>query len=169
MRNVVFGAMVISTTLFLSGCNVTTSTSMTSAKDLPYNHFVVAAANENNISPNFVHQIIRVESRYRPNVTGKAGEIGLMQIKLQTARGMGYTGTRLGLYDPEPTFVMELDISEKRSEGRPVIGARQPCITIRGYMPRGSLLARKNIAIVSFLVDISTPSWYDTRMKRRFK
>jgi soluble lytic murein transglycosylase-like protein len=120
MKNLVFGAMVISTTLFLSGCNVTTSTSMTSAKELPYNHFVVAAANENNISPNFVHQIIRVESRHRPNVTGKAGEIGLMQIKLQTARGMGYTGTRLGLYDPETNIrygVRYLGEAKRRASG----------------------------------------------------
>jgi soluble lytic murein transglycosylase-like protein len=109
--------MVISATLFLSGCNVTTSTS---TQELPYNHFVVAAANENNISPNFVHQIIRVESRHRPNVTGKAGEIGLMQIKLQTARGMGYTGTRLGLYDPETNIrygVRYLGEAKRRASG----------------------------------------------------
>ena len=29
-----------------------------------------------------------------------SGEVGLMQIKYQTARGLGYTGTRAALYDP---------------------------------------------------------------------
>ena len=45
--------------------------------------------------------VIRVESNYRPNMTGSAGEIGLMQIKPATARVMGYTGSRQALYDPE--------------------------------------------------------------------
>jgi soluble lytic murein transglycosylase-like protein len=44
--------------------------------------------------------VVRHESNFNPNVTGRAGEIGLMQIKLQTARGLGYTGSRKGLYDP---------------------------------------------------------------------
>jgi soluble lytic murein transglycosylase-like protein len=45
--------------------------------------------------------VVNVESRYNPRTTGRAGEIGLMQIKLQTARAMGYRGSRQGLYDPE--------------------------------------------------------------------
>lgn len=47
-----------------------------------------------------VRAIIHVESGGKANVTGRAGEIGLMQIKLRTAQGMGYRGTRRGLYDP---------------------------------------------------------------------
>jgi soluble lytic murein transglycosylase-like protein len=31
---------------------------------------------------------------------GRGGSIGLMQIKLATARGLGYTGTAEGLRDP---------------------------------------------------------------------
>ena len=46
------------------------------------------------------HAVVRHESGYNPRATGKAGEIGLMQIKLATARGIGYRGTRQGLYDP---------------------------------------------------------------------
>ena len=38
------------------------------------------------------HAVISVESNYRPNIRGSAGEIGLMQIKPATARMMGYTG-----------------------------------------------------------------------------
>jgi soluble lytic murein transglycosylase-like protein len=40
------------------------------------------------------------ESRYRPQVVSK-GNYGMMQIKLATARGLGYTGTAQGLLDPE--------------------------------------------------------------------
>lgn len=44
--------------------------------------------------------IVRHESGFKPHVTGRAGEIGLMQVKLATARSMGYRGSRKGLYDP---------------------------------------------------------------------
>jgi soluble lytic murein transglycosylase-like protein len=47
------------------------------------------------------HAVIRVESNYRPNARGRAGEIGLMQIKPATARAMGYSGGAAGLYNPE--------------------------------------------------------------------
>lgn len=44
--------------------------------------------------------VVRHESGYRANARGRAGEIGLMQIKYATARGMGYAGSAAGLYDP---------------------------------------------------------------------
>ena len=47
------------------------------------------------------HAVISVESNYRPNMRGSAGEIGLMQIKPATARMMGYTGSASGLFNPE--------------------------------------------------------------------
>ncbi|MBB5702657.1 soluble lytic murein transglycosylase-like protein [Ochrobactrum daejeonense] len=46
------------------------------------------------------HAVVRHESNFQPNVRGSAGEIGLMQIKLSTARGLGYTGSAKGLYEP---------------------------------------------------------------------
>ncbi len=45
--------------------------------------------------------VVLQESSFRPNVTGAAGEIGLMQLKCQTARGIGYKGTCSDLYDPD--------------------------------------------------------------------
>lgn len=47
------------------------------------------------------HAVISIESKYRPNARGSAGEIGLMQIKPATARLMGYSGGTRGLFDPE--------------------------------------------------------------------
>lgn len=35
--------------------------------------------------------VVHQESGFRPHVTGGAGEIGLMQLKCQTARGMGFS------------------------------------------------------------------------------
>jgi soluble lytic murein transglycosylase-like protein len=48
-----------------------------------------------------VHRVIVRESGYRPALVGRGGAIGLMQIKLATARGLGYTGDAAGLRDPE--------------------------------------------------------------------
>lgn len=45
--------------------------------------------------------VVLQESSFRPNVTGAAGEIGLMQLKCQTARGLGYKGSCDDLYDPD--------------------------------------------------------------------
>ncbi len=43
--------------------------------------------------------VVRQESNFLPGVTGRAGEIGLMQLKCSTARGMGYRGSCRGLYN----------------------------------------------------------------------
>jgi soluble lytic murein transglycosylase-like protein len=45
--------------------------------------------------------VARIESDLNPQLTGRAGEVGLMQIKHETARGMGFTGSRAELYDAE--------------------------------------------------------------------
>ncbi len=47
------------------------------------------------------HAVVRVESNYRANARGGAGEIGLMQIKPATARMLGYRGNANGLFNPE--------------------------------------------------------------------
>ncbi len=44
--------------------------------------------------------VVRIESRYNPSARN-AGAVGLMQIKPQTARGLGYQGGAAGLMQPE--------------------------------------------------------------------
>jgi soluble lytic murein transglycosylase-like protein len=44
--------------------------------------------------------VVRIESRYNPRASN-AGNFGLMQIRHQTARGMGYSGGASGLLDAE--------------------------------------------------------------------
>ncbi len=43
--------------------------------------------------------IVHQESSFNPRARGRAGEIGLMQLKCSTARGMGYRGSCAGLYN----------------------------------------------------------------------
>ncbi len=45
-----------------------------------------------------VHRIIQRESGYNPRASSR-GNLGLMQIRYATARGMGYTGPASGLLD----------------------------------------------------------------------
>jgi soluble lytic murein transglycosylase-like protein len=41
----------------------------------------------------FALRIAKVESGYNPRVRGRAGEIGVFQLKCQTARGLGFRGS----------------------------------------------------------------------------
>ena len=66
-----------------------------------YEAMIAAQASANNVPESLVHRVIVRESRYQPSLVGRGGTIGLMQIKLATARGLGYTGTAEGLRDPE--------------------------------------------------------------------
>lgn len=61
---------------------------------------VAVHAKANNVPEALVHRVIVRESKYRKDLVGSCGCIGLMQIKLGTARGLGYTGDAQGLHDP---------------------------------------------------------------------
>jgi soluble lytic murein transglycosylase-like protein len=66
-----------------------------------YEGMVAAHARANNVPEALVHRVIVRESKYHANLVGRGGTIGLMQIKLPTARGLGYTGDAAGLRDPD--------------------------------------------------------------------
>ena len=66
-----------------------------------YDAIIARYATHHGVPVALAHAVVRVESNYRPNARGRAGEIGLMQIKPATARMMGYSGSAKGLYDPE--------------------------------------------------------------------
>ncbi len=71
------------------------------AQRAEYDAMVAAHARANGIPEALVHRVIVRESRYQPRLVGRGGTIGLMQIKLATARSLGYTGDAAGLRDPE--------------------------------------------------------------------
>jgi soluble lytic murein transglycosylase-like protein len=66
-----------------------------------YESMVATHAAANNVPEALVHRVIVRESKYHPNLVGRGGTIGLMQIKLATARGLGYTGDAAGLRNPD--------------------------------------------------------------------
>ncbi len=72
----------------------------------------------NGLPDALVHRVIMRESRYNPRVVSK-GNYGLMQIRLGTARAMGYTGSAAGLLDPDVnmTYAMRYLAGAYRAAG----------------------------------------------------
>jgi soluble lytic murein transglycosylase-like protein len=66
-----------------------------------YEKLVETHAKANLVPAALVHRVIVRESKYQPDLVGRGGTIGLMQIKLATARGVGYRGDAQGLRDPD--------------------------------------------------------------------
>ena len=66
-----------------------------------FDALVATHAQANQVPEALVHRVIMRESRYQPRLVGRGGCIGLMQIKLATARGLGYSGDAEGLRDPD--------------------------------------------------------------------
>jgi len=57
-------------------------------------------AKANGVPVSLVHRVVRRESNYNPRASHR-GNLGLMQIRHGTARGMGYTGSAAGLLDAD--------------------------------------------------------------------
>jgi soluble lytic murein transglycosylase-like protein len=62
---------------------------------------IASHAQANGVPVALVHRVVVRESRYRPGAIGAGGAMGLMQIKVATARGLGYRGTAQGLLDAD--------------------------------------------------------------------
>ncbi|MCP8937170.1 transglycosylase SLT domain-containing protein [Alsobacter sp. SYSU M60028] len=65
-----------------------------------FQDLIARHAAENGVPFALADAVVRIESRYNPGVTN-GGAVGLMQIKPQTARGLGYEGGAAGLKQPE--------------------------------------------------------------------
>lgn len=70
-----------------------------------YQALAASHAQANGVPEALVHRVIMRESKYNAGLIGRGGTIGLMQIKLATARGVGYTGTAEGLRDPNTNLM----------------------------------------------------------------
>lgn len=95
----------------------------------PYGEIVARYASSYGVPVSLAHAVISVESNYRPNTTGRAGEIGLMQIKPATARMMGYSGSAKGLFNPETNIKFGMKYLAKAHE----LSGGTTCGTILKY------------------------------------
>jgi len=66
-----------------------------------YSPLIIRQAKEQGVPVKLALAIVEIESSFRVKAKGAAGEVGLMQIRPRTARGMGYRGSTKALYDPE--------------------------------------------------------------------
>lgn len=57
-------------------------------------------AHQHGVPEAVAFALVKRESGWNPRAVGRAGEIGLVQIKYGTAKAIGYRGTRQGLFDP---------------------------------------------------------------------
>lgn len=69
------------------------------AQRAEYDSMIASHAAANGVPTELVHRVIVRESRYNARAVSK-GNYGMMQIRLGTARALGYTGTAQGLLDP---------------------------------------------------------------------
>jgi soluble lytic murein transglycosylase-like protein len=83
----------------LLGCAVAACALPAAAADRAAIDALVAHhARAHGVPEALVHRIIQRESGYDPSAS-RGGNLGLMQIRYDTARGMGYTGPASGLLD----------------------------------------------------------------------
>lgn len=94
-----------------------------------YSTIVSRYAASYGVPVSLAHAVISVESNYRPNIVGSAGEIGLMQIKPATARMLGYTGSVAGLYNPDTNIKYGIKYLAMAQE----LGGGSTCGTILKY------------------------------------
>jgi soluble lytic murein transglycosylase-like protein len=84
---------------FVLGCAVVAFALPATASDRATIDALIAQhAKAHGVPEALVHRIIQRESGYNPRASNR-GNLGLMQIRYATARGMGYTGPASGLLD----------------------------------------------------------------------
>jgi soluble lytic murein transglycosylase-like protein len=102
-----------------------------------YEGIVAQHASANNVPTSLIHRVIMRESRYNPRAVS-AGNYGLMQIRLGTARAMGYSGSAAGLLDAETNMtyaVRYLAGAYRAAHGNEALAV---ALYARGYYGRGN-------------------------------
>ncbi|WP_367718563.1 transglycosylase SLT domain-containing protein [Nitratireductor sp. GISD-1A_MAKvit] len=94
-----------------------------------YHTIIAQYASAYGVPVSLANAVVRVESNFRANARGAAGEIGLMQIKPATARMMGYRGSTKGLYNPDTNIKYGMKYLAKAHK----LGGGTTCGTILKY------------------------------------
>jgi soluble lytic murein transglycosylase-like protein len=96
----------------------------------------------NGVPVELVHRVVKRESGYNPRASSR-GNIGLMQIRAATARGIGYSGSAAGLLDPETnlTYAVKYLAGAYRAAGGNA--SRAVSLYASGYHGRGVRVARR--------------------------
>jgi soluble lytic murein transglycosylase-like protein len=95
----------------------------------PYSPIITKYAKAYGVPVELAHAVVKVESNFNPKARGRAGEVGLMQIKPATARMMGYKGSVKDLYKPETNIEFGMKYLGAAHE----LGGGKTCGTILKY------------------------------------
>jgi soluble lytic murein transglycosylase-like protein len=106
-----------------------TTTSSISSVGGSYGALITKHAAANGVPVALATAVVTIESNFRPDARGSAGEVGLMQIKPATARMMGYSGSTKGLYDPDTNIRYGMKYLAKAHQ----LGGGDTCGTILRY------------------------------------
>ncbi|MCP1199712.1 lytic transglycosylase domain-containing protein [Notoacmeibacter sp. MSK16QG-6] len=97
--------------------------------DSKFGSIIDQEAQKHGVPASLVKAVIQVESSFRPDATGAAGEVGLMQIKPATAAMMGFKGKTKDLYDPATNIRFGVAYLAKAHK----LGGGSTCGTILKY------------------------------------
>ncbi len=112
------------------------------ARNTALDGMIARHAAANGLPVELVHRVVKRESGYNPRASSR-GNIGLMQIRHGTARGIGYSGSASGLLDPETnlTYAVKYLAGAYRAAGGNA--SRAVSLYASGYHGRGARLARR--------------------------
>ena len=91
----------------------------------------------NGLPIELVHRVVTRESGYNPGARNGTN-LGLMQIKYATARGVGYTGSESGLMDPETNLTYAVRYLAGAYHAAGGNANRAVALYASGYHRRGS-------------------------------
>ena len=94
----------------------------------PIAGLIADCATKYGLPVKLLHRVVKRESNYDPRVYHR-GHWGLMQIKYETARTMGYRGPAAGLLDPQ----VNLDFGGKYLAGAYLVAAGNPDRAVQFY------------------------------------
>ena len=101
------------------------------ARASEHDHLVAKHAAAHGVPESLVRRVIQIESKGNPRVVS-SGNYGLMQIRLGTARAMGYRGDAGGLLDADTNMTYAVELSRRRlPRRRRQSGAGDPELSAR--------------------------------------
>jgi len=102
----------------------------------------------NGLPVELVHRVVIRESRYNPRARN-GSNLGLMQIKHATARGVGYTGSAAGLLDAETNLTYAVRYLAGAYQAAGGNQGRAVALYASGYHGRGVVARRAPREIVA--------------------
>ena len=119
----------------------------------PFRALIEKHASQNGVPYKLADAVVRIESRYNAHVV-HAGNFGLMQIRHQTARGVGFSGSPAALLNPDTNLhygVKYLAIAYRQAGGNTCSALRyyQSGIGARGMNGANRAYCRKALAIMA--------------------